>query len=128
MQAAQIDDDATLAAIRDLETRRCALISEGDLAGLSALLSDDYLHVHATGRIDGKSDALASFARAPRRCWRGDFTVRLIGDTAVVVGPQVNLMPRAAGAVEEVVLTVTTVLQRGDDGWRLVSFHGCRLG
>ena len=123
MQAAHSDDVASLTAIRDLETRRCALISEGDLVGLAELLSDDYLHVHATGRLDGKADAIASFGRAPRRCWRRDLTVRLMGDTAVVVGPQVNLTP---GAAEEVVLMVTTVVRRSSQGWRLVSFHGCR--
>lgn len=120
----ELADD--VAAVRALETLRCELISQGDIQGLSELLTDDYLHVHATGRVDDKAAALASFERLPRRCRRGEMDIRMMGDVALVIGPQINITDRGRGAPEEAVLIVTTVLQRSDIGWRLAFFHGCR--
>lgn len=120
------DTAADLAAICALESRRCDLISQGDIRGLAELMTDDYVHVHATGRVDDKTAALKSFESMPRRCSRGELVVRLMGDVAVVVGPQVNIMPRGDDVPQESTLTVTTVLRREDDGWRMASFHGCR--
>lgn len=120
------DAAADLAAICALEGRRCDLISQGDIGGLAELLTDDYVHVHASGRVDDKAAALKSFAAVPRRCSRSELAVRLMGDVAVVVGPQVNVMPRGDDVPQEATLTVTTVLRRECDGWRMASFHGCR--
>lgn len=119
---------AAVAAVCAVETHRCELISQGDISGLSELLTEDYLHVHATGRVERKAAALASFERLPRRCHRGEMEVRVMGDVAVVVGPQTNIMPRGPGIPQEAVLIVTTVLRRTETGWRLASFHGCREG
>ncbi len=128
MEAQQQNAAADTAAIRTLEARRCELISQGDIDGLSELLADDYVHVHATGRVDDKAAALKSFERLPRRCSRSELDVRVMGDVAVVVGPQINIMARGPGWPEESVLIVTTVLQRSHAGWRLASFHACRQG
>lgn len=117
---------ADMAAVRALETRRCDLISQGDIDALDRLLTDDYLHVHATGRIEDKAAVLRSFAAVARRCSRGELAVRIMGDIAVAVGPQLNVTPREGEAPQETALTVTTVLRREPDGWRFVSFHACR--
>jgi ketosteroid isomerase-like protein len=114
------------AAIVALETRRCELISDGDLAGLGELLTDDYVHVHAIGRADGKDAALKAFERSPRRCSRGEMNVRTYGDVAVVTGPQFNVVVRDNEPPEAFVMIVTTVVRRLADGWRIASFHACR--
>lgn len=119
---------ADVTAICALENLRCDLISNGDTNGLAELLTDDYVHVHAAGRIDDKTAALKSFEARPRRCSRGELVVRLMGDVAVVIGPQVNIMPRGDAAAEDATLIVTTVLRREARGWRMASFHGCRQG
>lgn len=124
----QFDQATAKSAISTLEAQRCELISQGDIAGLAELLADDYVHVHATGRADDKAATLKSFERSPRDCSRGELNIRVYGNVAVITGPQFNLMRPPGGLPEKIVLNVTTVARRGEEGWRLVSFHACRQG
>ena len=117
--------DSDILAVEQVEARRCALISANDIDGFGALLSDDYVHVHITGRIDDKNAALASFRKAPRECWRGELAVRVFGDVALAVGAQTNRMVRDGGAAEERTLIATTILNRRGNEWKIVHFHAC---
>lgn len=112
-------------AIRDVENKRCELISANDINGFGNLLSEDYLHVHVTGRFDDKDAALASFKKAPRQCWRGDLSVRVFGDVAIACGPQTNRMIRDGGQSEDRTLIATTILNRQAGVWKIVHFHAC---
>ena len=103
-------------ALLDLEQRRCAAIAAADASALRGLLTEDYVHVHATGKIDdleGHIDAVTSRPRVPER--RG-MTVRQYGDAAVLVGEQLN---RVGYAVS--VSVVQQVAIRRDVDWRFVS-------
>lgn len=120
--------DATrsdILAIRDVENKRCELISTNDIDGFGNLLSEGYVHVHVTGRIDDKDAALASFKKAPRQCWRGDLSVRVFGDIAIASGPQTNRMVRDGGQCEDRTLIATTILSRHGGEWIIVHFHAC---
>jgi hypothetical protein len=75
-----------------LEAERCRAISDEDWPALEALLADDLTHTHLTGITQDKATYLAHVRRNPRRTTRGDLTVRIYGDVAVVVGPQVNVL------------------------------------
>ena len=51
-------------ALAELERRRCAAIGTADVAALKQVLSDDYVHVHMTGKIDDHGMNGGSSARA----------------------------------------------------------------
>lgn len=118
-------DQREVLAVQDVERKRCELISANDIDGFGGLLSDDYFHVHISGRIDDKKAALASFRKAPRQCWRGEISVRVFGDVAIAVGPQTNRMVRDGGAPEERTLTATAILNSQGGEWKIVHFHAC---
>lgn len=114
-------------AIRDVENRRCELISSNDIDGFGNLLSHDYVHIHVTGRIDDKDAALASFRKFPRQCWRGELAIRIYDDVAIASGPQTNRMVRDGGECEDRTLIATTILNRRGGDWKIVHFHACSV-
>lgn len=120
-----LDPELDILAVQSVEKKRCEQISAHDIDGFAELLVDDYVHVHITGRIDDKDAALASFRKAPRKCWREGMVVRVLGDTAIVSGPQINRMARDGGNVEDRALIATTVLCRQNGEWKIVHFHAC---
>ncbi|MCP3732605.1 nuclear transport factor 2 family protein [Sphingomonas sp. MG17] len=120
------DVDEELDQLSALEAARCTAISRNDIESLGELLAEDYVHVHLTGKIDDKAGALAAFGRSPRICWRDGIKVRRIGDTAVIVGTQINERTEPGGSAQRTSASVTTILNRFEDGrWRFVLFHGC---
>lgn len=108
-------------AILDLERRRCEAISAADEAALRAVLSDDYIHVHATGHIDRIDTYLKVVTEHPRHTERGEITLRQYGDVAVLVGDQVNTRDSQKTAV-----VVTQVAVRQGDQWRFVTTQVAR--
>ena len=117
--------ESDILAIQDVENKRCELISSNDIDGFGKLLSQDYVHVHVTGRIDDKDAALSSFRKAPRQCWRGPLAIRIFGDIAIASGPQINRMVRNGGECEDRTLIATTILHRQGGDWKIVHFHAC---
>jgi mannose-6-phosphate isomerase-like protein (cupin superfamily)/ketosteroid isomerase-like protein len=109
------------AQILALEQTRCQAITAGDVKTLSAMLADDYVHVHGTGKIDTKAGFLANIQQNPRRTERGPLTIRLYGDTAVVTGEQLNYAQ--AGTSAPVSASVTQVLRRVPGRWVYESFQ-----
>jgi uncharacterized protein DUF4440 len=82
-------------AIKALERELEAALSKGDSVTLDRILSDDYIEINPQGDVKKKADVMA-VARAmkarPRSVSIGpeksvdEFTVRLHGDSALVVG------------------------------------------
>ena len=70
----EIDRDALL----DLERRRCDAIARGDAAALQALLTDDYVHVHMTGKVDDRAGHIQAVAARPRTPERGPDHVKTL--------------------------------------------------
>jgi hypothetical protein len=113
------------AQILALEHRRCEAIATGNAQVLSELLADDYVHVHGTGKVDTKSGFISNIREHPRKTERGELTVRIYGDIAVVTGEQFNYMqPAAAGQTPNKTNNyVTQVLRRVSGRWQYVSFQ-----
>jgi ketosteroid isomerase-like protein len=105
-----------------LEARRCEATSRADLQALQEILADDYLHVTGNGSIMNKADYLAWVRQLPRSHQRGDLTVRIYGDTAVLVGGLLNRLQEKAG-VRIIETVVTQVARKDGKQWRFVSFH-----
>ncbi|MGO4906966.1 nuclear transport factor 2 family protein [Pseudorhodobacter sp. W20_MBD10_FR17] len=121
-----------------LEQKRCAAIAEGDLALLSTMLRDDYLHVYGGGLSSGKDAWIDHISEVPRIPERVDLAVRVYGDTAVLTGKLINrIRPNAnaqpAEAIgkrvpikEDVQAFATQVAVREDGQWRFCSFQMTR--
>jgi ketosteroid isomerase-like protein len=112
------------AQIVALEQRRCEAIATGDVKALSQLLSDDYVHIHGTGKVDTKAGFIQGIQQRPRKSNRGVLTVRVYGNIAILTGEQFNYMQASAG--QEGTRTanyVTQVLRRAGDTWQYVSFQ-----
>lgn len=109
--------------VRELERRRCAAVAAGDLVGLAATLSDDYLHVFGGGNTSGRDDYVAELKAGPRTHERGDLQVRVYGDTAVVTGDITNTMRYPGRPVRVVEAFVTQVAVKQDGEWRFVSWQ-----
>lgn len=112
------DDIAVLTALEDA---RCRAISAGDLDTLRAMLTDDYLHVHMTGRVDDRAGHLAAVAERPRRSERGALDIRVYGDLAVLVGEQVNHGADGEGRPTATRAVCHQVAVREDGAWRVAS-------
>jgi ketosteroid isomerase-like protein len=115
---------AARAQIVTLERRRCEAIGSGDAKTLAVLLDDEYVHVHGTGKIDNKAGFIANIMQRPRKTERGELTVRLFGDIAIVTGEQFNYMQADSGkAPERSKNQVTQVLRRVGGQWKYLSFQ-----
>jgi ketosteroid isomerase-like protein len=118
--------DPDIAAIREIEKRRCTALVDVDLATLDDLFSDRLSHVHATGLVQGKAEFLAGLAeRRPfLKVERGPLDIRVFGDCAVMTGTMVNT-GRSAGAEAPPVrhAYATQVLAREGGRWRYVAFQ-----
>lgn len=117
------------AALIALEARRNKLLVANDMAALGELLADDLTYVHASGKLDGKASLLASIGRdyAYLESERGELTVRVFGDTAVMTGPAKFLLKLAAKPDPVTVpCNVTQVWVRQNGSWRMAAYHGSR--
>lgn len=112
------------------DKRRDALVND-DMAGLSALLSDDLVHVHATGHVHDKSQLL-NHAGAVLRFYdieRGPLQIRrLAPEVAVMTGAMTNTVGRR-GEEEKIKVAafVTQIWVERGGYWRVASFHAVRL-
>lgn len=118
--------DATKAEIIRLEGERCRALMARDFKALATLVDDDLVHIHASGRVDTKSDYLRGveerfvFLDAARQ----DLTVRVYGDIAVATGGLTQIV-EIVGTPEKphMKAVVTQVWRRRDGAWRQVSFQ-----
>lgn len=103
-------------ALLELENKRCLAIGSVDTEALKRILSPDYLHVHATGKIDDLAGHLEAIRLRPRTPERRNVRVRIYGDAAVLIGEQINRTPdqTSIGIVQQV-----AIKQGGH--WRFVS-------
>lgn len=105
--------------------RQKALIG-GDIDVLDALFDESLVHIHAPGVVHTKAMLLEHTAtrRAYREIRRGDLSVRVFGDTAVVTGSMTNRLRNPDDSERTVAGEVTQVLNRDAHGvWRFVSFQ-----
>jgi hypothetical protein len=80
--------------VLDLEKQRIAAIAAGDVEALKPLLSDDYVHVHMTGKLDDREGHFKAVSSNPRTPVMSETLVRVYGDIAVITGHFDNHMGR----------------------------------
>lgn len=107
--------------LEELELARCTAISAGDVDALEAMLSDDYVHVHMNGRLDDRAGHLHAVSSRPRQTTRGELTIRLWGDAAVLTGELTNRMKTRDDGIRETHAFCHQVAVRSDGAWRFVS-------
>ena len=123
------DTKDTIAALIDLETRRNTALVTNDMALLGTMLTDDMTYVHASGKLDTKATLLASIGRdySYLESERGELSVRVFGDTAVMTGPAKFLL-KVSSKPDPVTVpcNVTQVWVRQGETWRMAAYHGSR--
>ena len=104
-------DEATRAAILDVEESRQRALLEVDLDTLRDLYDDSLIHTHAPGLTHTKAQLLEHIAtRAPYKgATRGELTIRVIGDIAIMTGRLINRLGSPDGSER-------TVAGAGDPG------------
>jgi ketosteroid isomerase-like protein len=107
------------------EHERCDAINQGDAHKLGELLAEDYVHVHGTGKVDTKAGFIANIVEHPRRTERGELTVRVYGQVAVVTGEQYNYIPSTepSAAPTRTTNVVTQVVRYSNGRWQFISFQ-----
>ena len=119
-------DEATRAEILAVEERRQQALLDVDVATLADLYDDSIVHTHAPGLTHDKAQLLEHVAsRAPYKgATRGELTIRVIGDVAIMTGRLTNRLGSPDGSERVVAGQVIQVLRRCEDGaWRFVSFQ-----
>ena len=109
-------------SLLDLERRRGAAIGAADATALRELLTDDYRHVHANGAVQDLSAYVPAITAEPRSFTRGELVVREYGESAVLVGEQINVFTDRTSVV-----MVTQVAVRNGGAWRFASAHVTRI-
>jgi ketosteroid isomerase-like protein len=124
------DDDLIRELTQRERARRDALVND-DMAALADLVTDDLVHVHTTGAVQGKAELLDHAGGFLRfiEVERGPLTIRRIGENAAVMtGAMTNTVKRRDVAERVVVRAfVTQVWVRQSGTWRAASFHATRL-
>lgn len=109
--------------LEDLEKQRLAAISKGDAQALASVLADDYMHVHSSAKVEDKAAFIKTIIERPRQTTRGPLTIRVYGDTAVIMGEQVNTSVAADKTVTTTTYMATQVARRNQGRWQLVSMQ-----
>jgi ketosteroid isomerase-like protein len=116
--------------IERLERERCRAVMARDLNSLAALVDDDLVHIHASGRIDTKAEYLAGVEKrfVFRNVARQDLVVRVYGDIAVATGglkQDVEIVGTAEKRHMQAV--VTQIWRRREGAWRQTSFQATNM-
>ena len=124
-----MDNDVT-AEIKSLEARRIQALLANDADKLSALIADDLVHVHATGKVENKPEYMEGVRTRLEflKIERVDLKVRAVGDVAILTGPlnqEVRL--RTTGNVLNLMAVATQVWVKRAGGWVQSSFQATRV-
>lgn len=127
--------EALQAHLIEREQERCRCLMTEDFDSLRGLLSDQLVHVHTRGNVDGKANYLRFVEQVAQvvSLSRGPLSVRqLAEDVALMTGRQTNQSRgRAAGPSGAVTTTEAQVAQiwkrEADGAWRIHLFQGTAL-
>ena len=119
-------DDQVRAELLELEERRRDALVNVDMEKLDAMFHELLIHVHAPGLTHNKAQLMEhiSVRRPYRDSVRGDLTIRVAGDLAIMTGSLVNKLGSPDGSERTVGGVVTQVLIRvPEKGWQFLSFQ-----
>lgn len=114
--------------LEKLEEARCAAMTMVDLDALDRLFADDLRWIHASGKVDTKSDMITQFANGSMRCFtieRSDEEYRTFGSTGVATG-LVTMDAMTNGVRKQVVSRYTGVWSAYENTPRLISWQSAR--
>src|SRR5579863_9040555 len=106
---------------RKLEQTWLDAASGPDLPVLRKMFSDDFMGTSFGGGVLSKNDVVPTEGiSAPHmpKCLLKDSTVRIFGDTAVLMGEVEMQVPQKAEDIR-----MTTVFQKHPDGWQIIAVH-----
>ncbi|WP_067680822.1 YybH family protein [Nocardia miyunensis] len=120
-------DGQTRQEIFAVEKRRHETLMAADTDGLSELLDESLVHIHAPGLTHSKAQLLEHVQKrqAYIEMRREQLRVRLIGEhVAIMTGRLINRLRSPDGGERIVAGVATQVLRRrADGGWLFVSFQ-----
>jgi len=106
-----------------------SLVSQANVAELEKLLSDKYMHIHATALVESRTQFLEAFKNGTRKydpIKIEDINVRVFGSSAVVTG-RFNLKAFVRGNTIEGVNRFGLVLVKTQNGQQVVSFQATAI-
>jgi ketosteroid isomerase-like protein len=116
--------------IRQYEDERSRALVEADYAALADLVSDDLVHIHATGAVEGKKayieglEAKLEFLSVVRP----GLDVRVYGNIAVATGPlDQSVRVKGPGVTVDMKAIVTQVWRLDGGRWRICSFQATNI-
>ena len=116
--------------VLEAEAARRQAIMAVDEAALNKIFADDYVYVHASGRVESKDAYIGSLLPKTFRFTHfadDPLAVKVYGDTAVVSGEA--RITRVEGANSKVNhFQATGVWVKGSAGWRCVHYQNSRMG
>jgi ketosteroid isomerase-like protein len=126
---AQQSLDNNEAAVLQTEWELCDAYRTGDVEAIERLVMEDYTVTTSDGKVTGRAQDLADARKhdpAYEVFQSHDMSVRVHGDTAVVIG-QVDLKGTSAGKPFQAQLQFTDTLIRDHGRWRLLAVHVSKL-
>jgi hypothetical protein len=106
---------------RKLEQRWLDAASVPDLPALRKMFSEDFMGTSFGGGVLSKHDVVPADgmnASHMPKCVLKDSTVRIFGDTAVLMGDVEMQVPQKTEDVR-----MTTVFQKHPEGWQIIAVH-----
>ena len=122
--------DDVAAEIKNLEAQRVQALLANDAEKLSALVAEDVVHIHTTGRVETKAEYLEGVKNRLEflKIDRPDLKVRVVGNVAVATGPlNQEVRVRATGNVLDIKAVATQVWVKQPGGWVQTSFQATRV-
>src|SRR5258708_15791092 len=110
--------------LRKLEQAWLDAAAGPDLPALRKMFSDDFMGTSFGVGVLSKSDVVPAdglHANHMPKCVLKDSTVKVFGDTAVLMGSVEMQVPQKAEDIR-----MTTVFQKHPDGWQIIAGHMCK--
>jgi uncharacterized protein (TIGR02246 family) len=120
-----VPEDAPEQVFRDLENQIAQAVMTRNASAMSSLFTSDYMSVGVSGRIRSRAeiiDASLSGQLAISKVQTGKITVRLYGDTAIVVG-LITVFGKDGSKDISGQWAFTRVYQRESGKWVAASFQ-----
>jgi ketosteroid isomerase-like protein len=115
----------TESEIESLEDIRWSALTSADVAVLDALLAEDLVFVHSSGRVDSKQSLIEAVSSGSTRYVEADRTgqqIRVFGDTALVHG-NASVRVRAGAGERERSMRYLAVWHAGPSGPRMIAWQ-----
>jgi len=115
-------------AIRHVEQMLCDAFRDGDAEGIGRLEDETYTLTNSRGEVTTRADDIADAKKGTRysEFRNHDQTVRLYGDSAIVLGIT-SIKGTADGKPFAADFRFTDTYVRRLDGWKIAASHATRL-